>query len=70
MLADLLVRQAELVGEGLDTVCLFEGSQIFALQVLDERDFEGFLVTRVFLDAGDFAEPGRARGVDTAARRK
>ncbi len=50
--------------EGRKTLAFFEGGQVFALEILDERDFQGLLVFDLELDTRNLVEPGHHGGVE------
>ena len=65
-LGDVVVRVIEMIGQALQAVGFFEGRQVLALEVFDQREFESFGVVRDFLDAGQFVQAGGLRGVVAA----
>src|SRR5690606_34179691 len=65
-LRDLLVRQPELVGETVQRFGLLDRVQVFALQVLDQRDRERGLVVELANDDRDLLQAGAPRRVPAA----
>ena len=53
---DLLLGEVEFVGQALKCVCLLDGIEILALEVLDQRHFERHLITNVANDGGHTRE--------------
>src|SRR5512143_3043409 len=60
------MRHAELFGEVLEGLGLFDRIQVGALDVLDERQLEQLLVAGAAHDAGHGLEPGAAGGLPAA----
>ena len=60
------MRVIELIGEALQAVGFFEGGQILALKIFDQREFERFGVVGDFLDARQFVQARGHRGVIAA----
>jgi hypothetical protein len=60
-LGDLLLCQLELLDQALITLCLLEGIQIRALQILDEREREHGAIIEIVHDGGNLgpAKSGR-----------
>ncbi len=58
-LGDVVVRVVEVIGEPLQAVGFFEGREVLALEILDQRKFERFRIVGDFLDAGKLVQ---ARG--------
>ncbi len=65
-LGDVVVRVIEMVGQALQAVGFFEGREVLALEIFDERELEGFGVVGDFLDAGQLVQAGGLRGVVAA----
>jgi hypothetical protein len=63
---DRFLRQMEFVGQAAIRLRFFDGIQILALNVFDQRDFEHLVVRDLAMDDGDFEETGALRGAPPA----
>src|SRR5260370_8799496 len=65
----IVVRVIELLREAIEAVGFFERRQVFALDIFDQGELEGFGVIGDLFDTGELAESGGASGMIAALPR-
>jgi hypothetical protein len=68
-LGDLILRQAEITVEPCVGPRLFDGIQVFALEVFNQREFEHLSVARLADDGGGLRDPKFTRGAPPSLSR-
>lgn len=66
LLRGFVLSEIKLLDKLLQSGCFFDGIQVFALEVFDERQFHHFAVVRFANDGGDSFEACQLRGAPTA----
>ncbi len=69
-LADIFVTQAVFAGEAVKRMGDFNRVQVFALNILNEGDFQQALICKILYDYRNFRETGQAGGSPAASRRR
>ena len=66
LLGDFVVGVIEMIGQALQAVRFFKRGEVFALNIFDQPEFQGFRVVGDLFDARHFVQTSGAGGVVAA----